>query len=361
MELNLSYDHPDDDYIDMEVSSYSNFLCKTSPPQAREFEFQMSSVSLEKDATTSPADELFYKGKLLPLHLPPRLQMVEKLLEHTNSCRKDNFDEFFSTPLMTTATTPTTTSTPFESCNISPAESCQVSRELNSEEYFLEYSNEECGFIGENQKKSWTKKLKIIKQSSLSSRLKASRAYLKSFFGKSGCSDDSCTAASKVADEGIVSKAKDSLNKWEKTARKVPFGQIQKDKNQMSATSMGNINKQKISNEDGNGRLHRRSFSMAIKRHSTNKSSSSSSSSSGSSSSSSSTNTTGFYGLPFLKRCSSVNSEIENPIQGAIAHCKQSQQLFCPRKTATEVGFYSLSTSKIAICEEQKRPELCRG
>ncbi|KAJ9175624.1 hypothetical protein P3X46_014164 [Hevea brasiliensis] len=367
MALNLSYDHADDDYIDIEVGSYSNFLCnsKSSPPQAREFEFQMSSISLEKDTTTSPADELFYKGKLLPLHLPPRLQMVEKLLEHSNSpydCRKDTFEEFFSTPVMTTATTPTTTSTPFESCNISPSESCRVSRELNPEEYFLEYSNEESGFIGENQKKSWTKKLKLIKQSSLSSRLKASRAYLKSFFGKSGCSDDSCTAASKVADERIVSKAKESLNKCEKTLKKVPFGQIQKEKSQMPTTCVGNVNKQKISNEDSNGRLHRRSFSMAIKRHSTNKSSSSSSSSSsGSSSSSSSTSTNGFYGLPFLKRCSSVNSEIENPIQGAIAHCKQSQQLFYPRKFATEVGFYSLSTSKIAICEEQERPELCRG
>jgi len=39
---------------------------KWSPPYNREFEFQMS----EKESSTSPADDLFYKGKLLPLHLP---------------------------------------------------------------------------------------------------------------------------------------------------------------------------------------------------------------------------------------------------------------------------------------------------
>ncbi|CAK7325595.1 unnamed protein product [Dovyalis caffra] len=360
----LSFDHDeDDDYIDMEVSSYSNFLCHSisSPPFPKEFEFQMSTASLEKDTTTSPADELFYKGKLLPLHLPPRLQMAEKILENSHSAydhRKDTFEECFSTPLMTTATTPTSTSTPFESCNISPSESCCVSRELNPEEYFFEYSSEIGGFISENPKKSWTKKLKLIKQSSLGSKLKASRAYIKSLFGKSSCSDDSCTVATKVEDEVTVSKAKESLNNYVKPAKKTPFGQIQNDKYQMSTTGMQD--KQKIT-EDGSDRLHRRSFSMAIKRYSTNKSLSSSSSSDSSSSSSSSTSSNGFHRLPFLKRSSSAKSEIENPIQGAIAHCKQSQQLFHSSKTANEAKLYSLSASRISICEEKERPVLCRG
>ncbi|KAH0995638.1 hypothetical protein GBA52_019502 [Prunus armeniaca] len=77
----------DEDYIDMEVSSSSNFFCYSigSPPQTREFEFQMSSISQDKETTTSPADELFYKGKLLPLHLPPRLQMVQKILQSSKT------------------------------------------------------------------------------------------------------------------------------------------------------------------------------------------------------------------------------------------------------------------------------------
>ncbi|XVF83437.1 hypothetical protein PTKIN_Ptkin16aG0486000 [Pterospermum kingtungense] len=354
----LSDDLEDDEYIDMEVSSYSNFFCNSSiasPPHPREFEFQMSSASMERKPTTSPADELFYKGKLLPLHLPPRLQMVEKLLKNTNSVyedREDNFEEFYSTPMATTTvTTPTTTSTPFESCNISPSESCRVSRELNPEEYFLEYSTEVSGYIGENQKKSWTKKLKMIKQASISSKLKASRAYLKSLFGKSGCSDESCAAA-KVADEGSVSKAKERLDRYMKSTKKNPFGQIHQDKEKIA---------------DDNANRHRRSFSLAIKRHTTtttNKSSSSSSSSSGSSSTSSSNASNGFQYLQFLRRSSSVNAEIESPIPGAIAHCKRShQQVMRSRKTASEVGFYSsLSASSIAVCEDhQERPDLCRG
>lgn len=318
--------------------------------------------------TTSPADELFYKGKLLPLHLPPRLQMVEKLLQNTNSVyedrNNDNFEEFYSTPLATTVTTtPTTTSTPFESCNISPSESCRVSRELNPEEYFFEYLTEVSGCInGENgnPKKSWTRKLKLMKQSSsIGSKLKASRAYLKSLFGKSGCSDESCAAA-KVADEGYM-----------KSSRKNPFGQIIKQDDKTSS-----FDKEKVKTEDINANRHRRSFSLAIKRHATttnNKSSSSSSSSSSTSGSSSSTTTSsssnasngGFQYLQFLKRSSSVNAEIESPIQGAIAHCKKShhqQQFMRSRKTASEVGFYSsLSASSIAVCEDQERPDLCRG
>lgn len=364
----LSYDPSEDDYIDMEVGSYSAFLSHSmcSPPHPREFEFQMSSSSLEiEPSTTSPADELFYKGKLLPLHLPPRLQMVEKLLQNSTSCfdhnPKDRFEEFYSTPLATTATTPTTMSTPFESCNISPSESCQVSRELNRDEYIFEYATEVSGFgfgfVNENSKKSWTKKLK--QYSSLGSKLKASRAYLKSLFGKTGCSNESsAAAAAKNADEAMVMKSED-LSKYAKTGKKNPFGQIQKDKYRMSASGMRSFNKDKIT-ENGAG-LHRRSYSLAIKRHSTkNSTSPSSSSSSASSSSSCSNHSSATHELKFLKRCNSANSEMESSIQGAIAHCKQSQQTFRSRKTANEVGFYSLSAS-ISPSEDQERPDLCRG
>jgi hypothetical protein len=341
----LSCDHADDDYIDMEVSSFSNFICHSisSPPHPREFEFQMSSISQEREPTTSPADELFYKGKLLPLHLPPRLQMVEKLLQNSNpACdtRKDIFEEFYSTPLATTATTPISSTTPFESCNVSPAESCRVSRELNLEEYISEYSTE-------NPKKSWTKK---IKQSSLGLKLKASRAYLKSLFSKSGCSHESCTAATKRADEGSVSKATEGKKIY-------PFGQIQKDKYCSTSSSIMRSSEKEKNGAVGVGGHHRRSFSVVIKRHSTTKKSSSS----GSSSSSSSNNSNEFHELQFLKRCSSSSSDIEISIQGAIAHCKQSLQRFHSRKTVSEVGFYSLSASRISVREDQERPDLCRG
>ncbi|KAF5729557.1 hypothetical protein HS088_TW21G01724 [Tripterygium wilfordii] len=361
MAVNLvTYDHAEDDYIDMEVDSFCNFHGHSisSPPHQRDFEFHMSSLSLEREHTTSPADELFYKGKLLPLHLPPRLQMVEKFLQNPSpayATRKEDFKEIYSTPLVTTAATPSSTSTPFESCNISPFESCQVSRELKPEEYFSQYTTDVSVFINENAKKSWIKKLKLVKQSSLGSKLKASQAYLKSLFGKSSCSDESCAAATKVADEISASKAKESLKKYVKATKKNPFGHIQRERYQLYSTR----DKGKII-ENSVGR-HRRSFSMAIRRHSTNKSSSSSSSSSsGSSSSSSSNNTNQMHIRPYLKRSTSMNSEIENSIQGAIAHCKQSQQSFHPKQISSEITVHTLSASRIAVCEDHERPDLCR-
>nr|GMC90530.1 probable membrane-associated kinase regulator 4 [Ipomoea batatas] len=66
----------DDEYIDIEVNSFS--------PQSTDFEFQMpSSLNDNKELTMLPADDLFYKGKLLPLLLPPRLQTVQNLLKTT--------------------------------------------------------------------------------------------------------------------------------------------------------------------------------------------------------------------------------------------------------------------------------------
>ncbi|KAJ7975887.1 Membrane-associated kinase regulator 4 [Quillaja saponaria] len=363
----LACDQADDDYIDMEVSSFL-YHSVSSPSHPREFEFKMTSTSKQKDdqLTTSPADELFYKGKLLPLHLPPRFEMVEELLHNSNSAydiRRDNFEEFYSTPLATTTTPTPTSNTPFESCNISPSESCQVSRELHPDEYIFVYSSSEV------KKKSWTKKLK---QSSIGSKLKASRAYLKSLFNKSAGSDESFVASTKVADESSVLKANGSLNNNMKTAKKNPFGQIQKDKySSLPSTSVRNFNKEKIITEDTSNR-HRRSFSVGIKWNSSNKSSSSSSISLSDLSSSSSSNIScGFQESQFLKRCTSANSETENSIQGAIAHCKQSQSQSLSQQTfpsttsittASEVGpFYSLSGSRISVYEDQERPVLWRG
>lgn len=345
-------DPVDDDYIDMEVNSYSNFFCD-SHPQPREFEFQMSSIVQEKETTTSPADELFYKGKLLPLHLPPRLQMVEKLLQNSTSPfhkENDTFEEFFSTPLATTHTTPIA-GTPFESCNISPSDSCQVSRELNPEEYYnFDYQTDTSGFVVENHKKSWTKKLK---PSSLGSKLKASRAYLKSWFGKSGCSYENYATSTKVADEGSVSKARENLNKHVQVANKNPYGQIHRNRYQSSNSVMRSYNEK--TSEDGSNH-HRRSFSVGIKLLS-----GSNKSSSGSTSFSFSNKSYGCQARQLLKRCSSANSEIENSIQGAIAHCKKSQQMLSSKKTASEVGLYSMSASRTSVCDDHERVELWRG
>lgn len=411
-----SDEEEEEDYIDMEVTSSSS--C-SSPQISREFEFHMSSVSInDKETTTttttSPADELFYRGKLLPLHLPPRLEMVQKLLQTSKiesfQLGQEQEDDRFSisstknltntrTPsemvqkliqtskvgstfqveeeveeeerfsistksLMNAASTGTnTTSTPFESCNISPSESCRVSCELNPDEYFFEWSTEFNTFFKDNhpKMKSWSKKLKLVKQSLISQKLKAStsRAYLnlRSLFNKSACSDH-------VTDHHQVSNGtKDCLNKYIKVCKRTPFGHIGKCTHSPTLASV--IRDIESTNEgvhhhEDNVNSHRRSFSAAIKKHSPTKCLSSSSSN-GSSSSSFSLNSNGFYELNFLKRSSSATTEIEGSIEAAIAHCKKSQELCNPKRKLIEAaGINSLSISKIAATEIQERPDLCR-
>ncbi|GMJ03054.1 MEMBRANE-ASSOCIATED KINASE REGULATOR 3 [Hibiscus trionum] len=271
----------EEEYIDMEVSSSSSkFLCYSisSPPQSREFEFQMCAVDCNGEITsTSPADELFYKGKLLPLHLPPRLQMVQKLLQSPSNGDDHEIGSISG-------------SVPLES-------SCR--------DYFFEWSTQMNGFTGNDSNKSWSKNLKQMKQSSITEKLKASREYLKSLFSKSGCSDESCA---KAAENGSRTN-----NRYRRMAKKNPFRNIEADG-------------------------HRRSFSGVIQRHSATNSSSPYSASF------SFRCSTGFCDLQLLKRRNSANPEIECSIQGAIAHCKQSQKL----------GVCSLSA-----CGDQERPELC--
>ncbi|KAL6987519.1 hypothetical protein U1Q18_013263 [Sarracenia purpurea var. burkii] len=362
----------EEDYIDMEVtspsSSSSSFLCYSiinSPPtQAIEFEFQMSSAPNDREPSPSPADELFYKGKLLPLHLPPRLQMVQNLLQNSNKTAFESYTIPFITATAATTTTTTTTATPLESCNISPSESRRVSSELNPDEYFFEWSTELSGFINSdnnnnnnnNQKKySWSEKLKLIKQSILGQKLKVSKAYFKTLFTKSGCSVEESVNDS--------SKGKECSNKFMKVEKKDPFGKVRRAAYPTLATVMKSFDREVMAAEDagGGGNGQRKSFSGAIKRSSTTTkttSSSSSSSSSGASSLSSSfsINSNGFYELQFLKRSSSASSEIERSIESAIAHCKKSsQQVFMSSSKASSEVCSVMSASRIAVSEDKER------
>ncbi|KAL8518270.1 hypothetical protein ACS0TY_009583 [Phlomoides rotata] len=278
MEQNLhSPSSSDEDYISMEVSHHSSFDSSSifSQSTSKEFEFQSFSSSSDRDhTTTSPADELFYMGKLLPLHLPPRLQMVHKILEIKSANASFDVlhdverDERFSTPLFTPSS-----NTPFESCNISPSESCHVSGELDPTRYFAEYYS---GFECKEIVKPCPKKLNMIKQPS---KMKWT-SYLKSLFGKSsGCSDEHSAAADQrqFANGGGGSAKKPA-----------PFGQIKCGK-------------------ENSG--HRRSFSGAFKRLSKAKTASSAVN----------------LNRSFCKRSIGTSSEIDSPIQAAIAHCKRSQ------------------------------------
>ncbi|PKA63270.1 putative membrane-associated kinase regulator 4 [Apostasia shenzhenica] len=263
----------EEDYISMDISRPS--ISSFAPPlPSKDFEFQTPPPTApQRQPISSPADELFYRGNLLPLLLPPRLLMLQSLLQ---TSPKSLLDAPFLLPSSINPSPPSSSSTPFTSCH--------VSQELNPEHIFFDCPTQ--------SKKPWAKKLWFMK------KLRASKAYFKSLFSKSTCSQDSCA----------VLKAKDCSNG-------------RKKKNPEMAAA---------------GWSHRRSFSDAIKRRNPPPHSSSSSSSSSSSFSSSN-------GLQVLKRSSSANSDVESSIQVAIAYCKKTQQCDWGTRNLNDVRFVSLS------------------
>lgn len=316
--------HVDEDYIDMELNTSSNFFTYTissSPPKSREFEFQMNCISNEKDSTPSPADDLFYKGKLLPLHLPPRLQMVQKLLVENPNLEEDNHSLRIPSKFVYT---------PLESCNFPISESCRVSSEVNPDEYSFVWSSS--SKMSDIPNKSLPKKLKQMKQFSLSQKLKASRIYLKSLFSKSGCSNKSSATTAK---------------------RNNPF-EIFND-----VCDKNNNMKQNLSCVEDDFINHRKSFSGVVQRHCGGiKSSSLSTSSSGSSSNSSSFSfsSSGYYDLQLFKRSISANYELEGSVEGAIAHCKMSQKQHCSSKNILDddARICSQFAKKIEVCGNEE-------
>ncbi|ONM36596.1 probable membrane-associated kinase regulator 4 [Zea mays] len=343
------HDQPiqEEDYIDMDLSSPAasgaatttaslfcyNSAMAASPQHSREFEFHMSAPPDLWEPVASPADELFYKGKLLPLHLPPRIQMVEKLLESASE-----------KGLLSASTAP---ATPYQSA----ANSCYASSgELAAEYYF-----HECISTGSDaaeeaaacEKKPWSKKLKFIRHLNLGLKLKASKAYLKTIFASKGGNP-----GGKNGVPGANELSSTQFNTW----RKNPFGHIGSKRYIASPIS----NSTTVGGKFKEGECgHRRSFSSIIIRYSSsNKTSSVSSSSSCSSSNSSSfsipsSNGSGGVG-PVLRRSSSASSEMDNPIQGAIAYCKKSQQLASVRKSASDAGFRFMSSSASKIAAESE-------
>ncbi|AQK94291.1 Probable membrane-associated kinase regulator 4-like [Zea mays] len=373
----------DEDFIDMDLSSAA-----ARTPVAHEFEFM--SAPLDRWGETlaaSPADELFYKGKLLPLHLPPRIQMVEELLDGRGRGRGRDRDR--DRELLFRGVSSTAPATPYESCNASPANSScygygYASGELNVEEYFQEYA---AGLaLAEDAaaapRKPWSRRLRFMRQLNLGLRLRASKAYLKTilFAARPGSPADEKSGLGAVAARGareeIAAHGHGHLRAWTKN----PFAQTRM--NTRCVASHGGTSRAAAAAAGGRCKerehgAHRRSFSSVIVRYSpSNKTSpvpalppsSCSSSSASSSVRTSSGSSDGGVG-PTLRRSSSASSEVENPVQGLIAYCKRSQQLASVRKSASDAGFRFLSSSASRIAAESESEsdgldeltEICRG
>lgn len=295
-----NYKHVEEDedegYIDMDLSSSSSNLFGhsiniSSSPQDIDFEFFFNDQESD-EATVFPADEHFYKGKLLPLHLPPRLQMLRNLLQQSTA----------------------STSSLAQSCDVSPSESFRSTCDKQLNDHFFDGLSADKFIVGDIPKKSWhKKKLRLIKKLLAGQNIMACRAHLKSLFLKSSCSDKyTAKEAADKGDAGNISKGDTEHSSTKaKTSKKIS-------------------GRWPIRQDDPFNISHRRSFQGEIKQHSVVKRSYSpslsSSCSSCSSSSSFSFDTNGVCGQDLQRRRSSSGSDTEGSIDAAIAHCKKSQQ-----------------------------------
>lgn len=320
----------DDEYIDIEVNSFS--------PQSTDFEFQMTSTCNDKELTNLfPADDLFYKGKLLPLLLPPRLQTLQTTTSATptgdqNSINDEEDDQFIimefarSTPPWRNSTT----GSPVEPCRLSFAFKPDIPTSLST-----------CINKHQERRYSWFSKLRLIMKCLIGDRRKASRACLMSFFRKSACIDISSAMAAPDYNPAWTDKQVSNGFQLKAEQRKSVFGHLGMWRNPIKARV---IDKIREGIEDKVKSNHRRPLSFSSTQFKRRSSSSSSPSFSSSSSFSSiSFSSSDSYEL---KRSCSFTSDIDGPIDAAIAHCKKSQEPSISRKTS---GHFALSsTPKLA-------------
>lgn len=331
-----------DDYIDMDLTPSAG--TPVPPPSSPRFEFQSAGAggagadARHRDAAfASPADELFYKGNLLPLHLPPRLQLVQRLLQDQEPQQQP----------------------PLRGAKRDAESDAAATAERGESDADAAATAEGSKACAAKTKPSWAKKLKVVKRW-------ASREYIRSLFLARPPLPSDIVAA---ADGGASASANGH-----------GIG---------SVSARGSV----LEQEEACQCHHRKSFSGIIRRVrlvATNKAPGTSPLCSSSSSSSSSTpscgNANGFFfrtpapaagtAPPALKRSSSAGSSEEGAIQGAIAHCKRSQLLqpgmvvssaAAARRSVSDVMFYSVTNtpraSSVAAGEvaQERRQEMCRG
>lgn len=181
-------------------------------------------------------------------------------------------------------------------------------------------------------------------------KLLASRAFFRSLFARTSCSDEQCRG------DDVRARTRATPPGETKSIRKAAFGQIKNGYHSSSAraaptTLRSSIELEKLMDEEElaaaaaavAGR-QRKSFSGVIKwRHATTTASPTAAAPAKPLSSSSARRSSGVGGGsgPALKRSSSARSESEGLIQGAIAYCKRSQQ---------QLGLARKSVSDAALC-----------
>ncbi|CAN6289832.1 unnamed protein product [Urochloa humidicola] len=190
-------------------------------------------------------------------------------------------------------------------------------------------------------------------------KLLASRAFFRSLFARTSCSDEQCRGA----DPRPRARAAAPPSGEAKSGGgcKTPFGQIKSGYHHSSGgggraapptTLRSSIELEKLMDEEeltaaAAAARQRKSFSGVIKwRHAATATSAAPPASKPLSSSSARRSSGAGGGGPALKRSSSARSEAEGMIQGAIAYCKRSQQqLGLARKSVSDAALCSVYTA----------------
>ncbi|CAN6295543.1 unnamed protein product [Urochloa humidicola] len=184
-------------------------------------------------------------------------------------------------------------------------------------------------------------------------KLLASRAFFRSLFARTSCSDEQCRGAdvrprASAAARPSSGEAKSSSS----CCCKALFGQIKNCYHHSGGgaraapvTLRSSIEQEKLMDEEELAAAvrQRKSFSGVIKwRHAATAPAAAAPPPAKPLLSSSARRSSGGGGWPALKRSSSARSESEGLIQGAIAYCKRSQQqLGIARKSVSDAALYS--------------------
>ncbi|KAI8561368.1 hypothetical protein RHMOL_Rhmol04G0333500 [Rhododendron molle] len=280
-----------------------------------EFEFMTISLSPRKSSASATADDLFYKGQLLPLHLSPRLSMVRSLLLSSSSTSS-------SATTVTSSSRPSTSSSRPSSATDSDTSSSSSSRPSSAtaddELKRLKYTSSSSTSTSTTHFKKPNKYLSSLSRFSSVFRVKENKVR-----GPENMSGSSVKRAKEVFRK-YLKKVKPLYNKLSSSSQKhqqsIPTnysGNLS-----LSLTSDGLVKERE--KDSGHGSLsHSFSGNLLYPRKKA-------SATSCPSSMRSSPNHSGLLyrnGLPAMTnpvRDSSSMEELQSAIQGAIAHCKKS-------------------------------------
>ncbi|XP_031276581.1 probable membrane-associated kinase regulator 1 [Pistacia vera] len=291
-----------------------------SSSSSSDFEFTISISPRNKSSSTlCPADELFYKGQLLPLHLSPRISMVRTLLLASSSTSS-------SSDTTTTASRDSTGSASSQESNSSFTSDLVLLAECDSSRPSSVTEDDEFRRLNGNQSfQSQIKKNKYFSLSRFSSVFKKESSKSRDPDNMSSSSVKRMSTSAKEVIRKYLKKVKPLYEKLsQKQQQKMGGGSVAAIKAERSVRDIDIYSKNAVK-ESSSGISHSFSGNLRYPRRRSCISSCPSSMRS-SPSHSGILSRSGFSGVSggHYSSNSSTMEELQSAIQGAIAHCKNS-------------------------------------